>query len=112
MTDKAVTCETVLATSFRFVEARRVPLPPVEGFPFPGFWTPVMEEKRQLVNRFVRRSGAYDAVIDFDEVLRDPDHPTRLRLEYDSGDHVHPNDLGHRAMAEAIDLNLFRGTDD
>jgi lysophospholipase L1-like esterase len=87
-------------------------LPPVDGFPFPGFWTPVMEEKRQLVNRFVRRSGAYDAVIDFDAVLRDPAQPTRLRPEYDSGDHVHPNDLGHRAMAEAIDLKLFRGKDD
>jgi lysophospholipase L1-like esterase len=87
-------------------------LPPVEGFPFPGFWTPVMEEKRQLVNRFVRTSGAYDAVIDFDAVLRDPAQPTRLRPEYDSGDHVHPNDLGHRAMAEAIDLKLFRGEDD
>jgi lysophospholipase L1-like esterase len=87
-------------------------LPPVEGFPSPGFWTPVMEEKRQLVNRFVRRSGAYDAVIDFDAVLRDPAQPTRLRPEYDSGDHVHPNDLGHRAMAEAIDLKLFRGKDD
>jgi lysophospholipase L1-like esterase len=87
-------------------------LPPVDGFPFPGFWTPVMEEKRQLVNRFVRESGAYDAVIDFDAVLRDPAQPTRLRPEYDSGDHVHPNDLGHRAMAEAIDLKLFRGKDD
>jgi lysophospholipase L1-like esterase len=71
-----------------------------------------MEEKRQQVNRFIRRSGAYDAVIDFDAVLRDPAHPTRLRPEYDSGDHVHPNDLGHRAMAETIDLKLFRGGDD
>ncbi len=44
-----------------------------------------MEEKRQQVNRFIRRSGAYDAVIDFDAVLRDPAHPTRLRPEYDSG---------------------------
>lgn len=87
-------------------------LPPVDGFPFPGFWTPVMEEKRQLVNRFVRLSGAYDAVIDFDAVLRDPGQPTRLQPEYDSGDHVHPNDLGHRAMAEAIDLKLFGGKDD
>lgn len=87
-------------------------LPPVDGFPVPGFWTPLMEEKRQLVNRFVRESGAYDAVIDFDAVLRDPAQPTRLRAEYDSGDHVHPNDLGHRAMAEAIDLKLFRGGDD
>ena len=87
-------------------------LPPVDGFPSPGFWTSVMEEKRQRVNRFIRRSGAYDAVIDFDAVLRDPAHSTRLRPEYDSGDHVHPNDLGHRAMAEAIDLKLFRGGDD
>jgi lysophospholipase L1-like esterase len=87
-------------------------LPPVEGFPFPGFWTPVMEEKRQVVNRFVRRSGAYEAVIDFDAVLRDPTHPTRLRPEYDSGDHVHPNDRGHRAMAEAIDVKLFGAKDD
>jgi lysophospholipase L1-like esterase len=82
-------------------------LPPVDGFPFPGFWTATMEEKRQLVNRFIRTSGAYDAVIDFDAVLRDPAQPTRLRPEYDSGDHVHPNDLGHRAMADAIDLKLF-----
>ena len=70
-----------------------------------------MEEKRQLVNRFIRTSGAYDAVIDFDEVLRDPTQPTRLRPEYDSGDHVHPNDIGHRAMADAIDLKLFRPED-
>ena len=81
---------------------------PVEGFPFPGFWTAVMEEKRQAINRWIRRSGAYDAVIDFDKVLRDPQHPTRLLPEYDSGDHVHPNDRGYRAMADAIDLRLFR----
>jgi lysophospholipase L1-like esterase len=83
-------------------------LPPVDGFPSPGFWTAAMEEKRQQVNRFIRTSGAYDAVIDFDAVLRDPVQPTRLRPEYDSGDHVHPNDLGHRAMADAIRLRLFR----
>jgi lysophospholipase L1-like esterase len=87
-------------------------LPPVDGFPFPGFWTATMEEKRQRVNRFIRTSGAYDAVIDFDAVLRDPTQPTRLRPEFDSGDHVHPNDLGHRALADAIDLRLFRDEDD
>jgi lysophospholipase L1-like esterase len=85
---------------------------PVEGFPFPGFWTPAMEEKRQAINLWIRTGGAYDAVIDFDAVLRDPAQPTRLRPEFDSGDHVHPNDLGYRAMAEAIDLNLFRAEDD
>ena len=71
-----------------------------------------MEEKRQAVNRWIRTSGAYDAVIDFDRVLRDPAHLTRLLPEYDSGDHVHPNDLGYRAMADAIDLSLFRDDHD
>jgi lysophospholipase L1-like esterase len=88
-------------------------LNPVEGYPFPGFWTAAMEEKRRTVNRWIRTGNAYDAVIEFDKVLRDPSHPTRLRPDYDSGDHVHPNDLGYRAMAHAIDLSLFRdGNDD
>jgi lysophospholipase L1-like esterase len=87
-------------------------LNPVEGYPFPGFWTAAMEEKRQAVNRWIRTSGAYDAVIDFDKVLRDPVYPSRLRPEYDSGDHVHPNDLGYRAMANAIRLSLFRSDED
>jgi lysophospholipase L1-like esterase len=67
-----------------------------------------MEEKRQAVNHWIRTSGAYDAVIDFEAVLRDPTHPTRLRADFDSGDHVHPNDQGYRALAEAVDLKLFR----
>ena len=54
-----------------------------------------------------RTSHAFDSVIDFDAVVRDPDHPTRLRPDYASADHVHPNDAGYRAMADAIDLKLF-----
>ena len=87
-------------------------LNPVEGFPFPGFWTAAMEEKRLAVNRWIRTGQAYDAVIDFDRVLRDPANPTRLLPAYDSGDHVHPNDAGYRAMAESIDLSLFRNEDE
>ena len=83
-------------------------LNPVEGYPFPGFWTPALEAKRLAVNQWIRSSNAYDAVIDFDLVLRDPAQPSRLLPAYDSGDHVHPNDDGYRAMAEAIDLALFR----
>jgi lysophospholipase L1-like esterase len=86
-------------------------LSPVEGYPFPGAWSPEMEEKRQAVNRWIRTGGAYDAVIDFDKVLRDPTSPTRMLPAYDSGDHTHPNDLGSQAMADAVHLSLF-GDDD
>jgi lysophospholipase L1-like esterase len=81
---------------------------PVEGYPFPGFWTPALETTRQAVNHWIRTSKAYDAVIDFDKVLRDPSQLSRLRPAYDSGDHAHPNDAGYKAMADAIDLSLFR----
>ena len=87
-------------------------LTPVDGYPFPGFWSPALEEKRQAVNRWIRTSNAYDAVIDFDQVLRDPSHPARLLPDYDSGDHVHPNDTGCRVMADAIDLSLFSDDDE
>ncbi|MGB2714028.1 MAG: SGNH/GDSL hydrolase family protein [Vicinamibacterales bacterium] len=87
-------------------------LNPLEGYPFPGFWTADLEEKRQAINRWIRTSHAYDAVIDFDQVLRDPSHPSRLLPEYDSGDHVHPNDIGYQVMADAIDLSLFRDDQD
>ena len=66
------------------------------------------EQMRQQVNQWIRSSGSFDAVIDFDLATRDPDRPTRLRPEFDSGDHIHPNDAGNRAMAEAVDLKLFR----
>jgi len=87
-------------------------LTPVEGYPFPGFWTPDLEAKRQAVNHWIRTSRAYDAVIDFDKLLRDPSHPSRLLPAYDSGDHLHPNDGGYRAMADAIDLSLFSDDDE
>jgi len=83
------------------------PLNPLEGYPFPGFWTAEREAKRQAVNQWIRTSKAFDAVIDFDAVLRDPTHPARILPAYDSGDHVHPNDAGYAAMADAIDLSLF-----
>lgn len=86
-------------------------LNPVEGYPFPGFWTAALEAKRQAVNRWIRTSNAYDDVIDFDKLLRDPNHPSRLLPTYDGGDHVHPNDFGYRVMADAIDLSLFRDDD-
>jgi lysophospholipase L1-like esterase len=63
---------------------------------------------RQAANNWIRNSDEFDGVIDFDRVTRDPSHPARMLPAYDSGDHLHPNDLGMQAMANAIPLQLFR----
>jgi lysophospholipase L1-like esterase len=78
--------------------------------PFEGVntYTEAGERMRQEVNRWIRESGEFDAVVDFDAATRDPAAPTKLRAAYDSGDHIHPNDAGNKAMAEAVDLKLFR----
>ncbi|MGW5049616.1 SGNH/GDSL hydrolase family protein [Actinokineospora sp. NPDC004072] len=73
-----------------------------------GFYSPENEAKRQAVNAWIRGSGDYDAVIDFDRALRDPADHQRLRPDYDSGDHLHPNDAGMAAMAAAVPVRLFR----
>jgi lysophospholipase L1-like esterase len=83
-------------------------LTPFEVATNPGYFSPVKEARRQAVNRWLRTAGAYDGLIDFDAVVRDPAQPTKMRADYDSGDHLHPNDTGYRAMAESIDLSLFR----
>ena len=58
------------------------------------------------INEFIR-SGAFDGVIDFDAVVQDPADPQRVKAEFDSGDHLHPNDAGYEAMAQSVDLGLF-----
>jgi lysophospholipase L1-like esterase len=65
------------------------------------------ERIRQKVNAFIRTGAAFDAIVDFDLVVRDPERPARLAAAYDSGDHLHPNAAGLRAMAEAIDLTVL-----
>jgi lysophospholipase L1-like esterase len=72
-----------------------------------GYYTEEGEAKRQAVNHWIRTSGEFDAVIDFDAELRDPANPLRFRPEFDSGDHLHPGDAGYEAMAEAVDLSLL-----
>ena len=81
-------------------------LTPFEGA-FPGYYTPEKEEIRKAVNQWIRTSGRFDAVIDFDKAVQDPDHPARFAPAYDSGDKLHPGDAGYRKMAESIDLGLF-----
>lgn len=80
--------------------------------PFGGSFydTPQAEADRQAVNTWIRTSGQFDAVIDFDAVVRDPEQPTRLAAAFDTGDHLHLSPAGYRAMAEAIDLSLFYST--
>ena len=65
------------------------------------------EADRQAINAWIRQPGHFDAVIDFDRVVRDPKHPDRLLPAYDCGDHLHPSPAGYRAMAAAIPLELF-----
>ena len=72
-----------------------------------GAYTPEGEAKRLAVNDWIRTSGAFDAVIDFDAGLRDPAHPGRMLPEWDNGDHLHPGDAGLHRMGDLIDLSLF-----
>ena len=74
---------------------------------FDRFYTPEKEKIRQEVNAWVRGSGEFDGVIDFDEVVRDPSHRTQISPAYDSGDHLHVNDEGNVAQGNAIPLALF-----
>lgn len=65
------------------------------------------EADRQAVNAWIRTPGHFDSVLDFDKVMRDPQHPDRLRPAYDCGDHLHPSPVGYRAMGDAVPLSLF-----
>jgi lysophospholipase L1-like esterase len=74
------------------------------GYYHPG---PESEADRQAINGWIREPGHFDAVVDFDKVMRDPQHPDRLLPAYDSGDHLHPGPAGYKAMGDAIPLALF-----
>jgi lysophospholipase L1-like esterase len=72
-----------------------------------GYFTAAGEAKREAVNAWIRSSGHFDGRIDFDKATANPADPQTLLPKYDSGDHLHPNDAGYKAMANAIDLRLF-----
>lgn len=80
-------------------------LPPFAGTQ--GAYSDQGEQARETVNDWIRHRAPYDAVVDFDAALRDPAQPRRMQPSLDSGDHIHPNDAGYRAMASAIPLALF-----
>lgn len=82
-------------------------LTPFEGSA--GF-TPAREQAREQVNHWIRTSGQFDGVVDFDKATRDPHNPLMLRPKFDTGGgHLHPNDLGYEAMGNAVDLSLLKG---
>jgi lysophospholipase L1-like esterase len=71
------------------------------------YFSPVKDTLRQRVNDWIRGSGTFDAVMDFDRLLADPEAPGQLAAGFDSGDHLHPGDAGNKAMADAIDLRIL-----
>jgi lysophospholipase L1-like esterase len=110
-----VTAEQLIAAYTQFVDRAHLHGIKVAGatiLPTEGDWLfgPKTEGPRQTVNQWIRTSGKFNAVIDFDAVMRDPAQPTRLKSEYNPGDGVHPNDAGNAAMANAIDLTIFSET--
>jgi len=111
-----VSAENIAGGYRQFIERARekgirvfgATLLPFEDTTIAGFHSPDKEVKRQAVNLWIRTSGAFDGVIDFDKATRDPARPSRLLPAHDSGDHLHPNDAGMAAMANAIPLEPFR----
>jgi len=90
-------------------------LPPfegaLEGTPFAGHYSPQKDALRMRLNDWIRGAGMFDAVVDFDAVLRDPARPQRMQAAFDSGDHLHPGDAGYRRMADAIDIGAIVARD-
>ena len=77
------------------------------GSPLEGYYNDDKEAARVAVNDWIRTSGAFDGVIDFDAVVQDPANPNKILPAFNKGDDLHPNDAGYEAMANAIDLSLI-----
>jgi len=80
-----------------------------KGIILEGYYSEDKNQVRKEVNDWIRTSGAFDGVIDFDAALRDPARPDNILDDYNCGDNLHPNDAGYQAMADAVDLNLLIG---
>jgi lysophospholipase L1-like esterase len=104
---KAALTQLIDRAHTRGVKVIGATLLPYEGTTFANYWQASGEAQRQAINAWIRDGALFDHVIDFDQAVKDPAKPTWLRSEYDCGDHLHPNDAGYKAMADAIDLKLF-----
>jgi lysophospholipase L1-like esterase len=100
--------QLILRAHERSIKIYGATLTPFEGTVFPGYFSQEKEVKRKALNEWIRTSKAFDGVIDFEKAVRDPEHPDRVLPAYDSGDHLHPGDAGYKAMADSIDLALFK----
>lgn len=81
---------------------------PFKGFALPGYWSPENEEKRQVINEWIRTTDLHDGIVDFDEAIRDPDDPERMLLIYDGGDALHPSAAGYERMAIEAEKALLK----
>ncbi|WLS04803.1 SGNH/GDSL hydrolase family protein [Shinella oryzae] len=98
------------AHNIRLVGATLTPFKgALSGTPLDDYYNPEKDALRQEINRWIRTSGAFDAVVDFDALFRDPADQSRIAPAFDSGDYLHPGDAGNRAMAEAVDLDELLG---
>ncbi|MFO1073221.1 MAG: SGNH/GDSL hydrolase family protein [Geminicoccaceae bacterium] len=96
------------AAGLRIIGATLTPFADTfHGTPLFGYYSEDKEAKRAAINEWIRTSGAFDGVIDFDALVRDPANPKHIQAQYDKGDHLHPNDAGYKAMGEAVDLKLL-----
>lgn len=114
--NEQVTAEDIIAGLKQLIERAHekgikiygATLTPFVGTAFPGYFSQAKEVQRKAVNQWIRTSHAFDAVIDFEKAVRDPADPDHIRAAFDSGDHLHPQDSGYKAMADSVDLSLFR----
>ena len=113
-TTAAVTADELITATKQMIERAHThgikvigcTLTPYEGA---AYYSEKGEEVRQAVNRWIRTSGAFDAVADYDAVTRDSTNPKTFKAGFNDGDHLHPNDAGYKAMADSIDLGMFSG---
>ena len=116
LTEQAVSAEEIIGGLRQLVarahgaglKAYCATLTPYEDTIFAHYYSAEGEAKRQAVNQWIRTGKGCDAVIDFDAAVRDPAHPSKLKAELDVGDHLHPNAAGYEAMANSVDLGLFK----
>jgi lysophospholipase L1-like esterase len=111
--DPTPTAEDLIAGHRQLIEQAHARGLKIYGATLTPFWgaayyTEVGEAKRQALNDWIRNGRGYDGVVDFDKATRDPNDPKKFLAAYDSCDYLHPSDAGYKAMADAIDLTLFK----